>query len=243
MTTTVAMSATFSRHVDWMTDGHRYLGSRLAQLGDDELSAPSALPGWTRRHLLSHLGHNARALRNLVHWAATGEPTPMYSAPAARASEIDSGASWEPQRLRAFVEAEQGALATALAQLDGEQLGAEVITAQGRQVRAAVLPWLRTRELWIHAVDLHRDADFSDFPAPLLDKLLAEVLRWRRDVRGETLHVQPTDREPAPALGDQQHPGQVVGRAADLARWATGRGAVNIRTTDDSPLPILSAWL
>jgi maleylpyruvate isomerase len=110
-------------------------------------------------------------------------------------------------------------------------------------VPAAVLPWLRTRELWIHAVDLHRDADFSDFPAPLLDELLAEVLRWRRDVRGEAVRVQPSDRELASAPSEQQQPGQVVGHIADLARWATGRGAVNVRTTDDSPLPILSAWL
>jgi maleylpyruvate isomerase len=240
---TTPAPAVYSRHLGWMTDGYAYFRTRLERLSDAELSAPSALPGWTGQHLLSHIGHNARAVRNLAQWAATGQTIPMYSTPTARGNEIAARASWEPKRLRSFIETEQDALAAALQQLDNEQLATEVVTAQGRHVPAAVLPWLRIRELWIHTVDLHRDADFSDFPAPLLDELLAEVLRWRRDVRGEAVRVQPSDRELASAPSEQQHPGQVVGRAADLARWATGRGAVDIRTTDDSPLPILSAWL
>src|SRR6266851_4262672 len=123
--------------------------------GDDELSAPSALPGWTGRHILSHVGHNARALGRLAHWAATGEPTPMYSGPSARAAEIALGARWDADRLRLFVEVEQDALAAAFEKLDVEHWATEVVTAQGRHVTAAALPWLRTREVWVHAADLH----------------------------------------------------------------------------------------
>ena len=101
-----------------MTEGHRYFLARLAQVSDDELSAPSALPGWTGRHILSHVGHNARALGRLAHWAATGEPTPMYPGPSARAAEIALGARWDPDRLRSLVEVEQDALAAAFEKLD-----------------------------------------------------------------------------------------------------------------------------
>jgi maleylpyruvate isomerase len=226
-----------------MTEGHRYFLAKLARLSDDELRAPSALPGWTGRHVVSHVGHNARAVRRLAYWAATGEPTPMYSAPTVRASEITVGASWEPQRLRSFVEVEQDKLAAALEQLDKEQLAAEVVTAQGRHVPAAVLPWLRTRELWIHAVDLHCAADFSDFPPSLLDELVVDVLRWRRDVRGEAMRVRPTDRELAPMLGGPAPPEWIEGLAADLARWLTGRGEVDIEMSNQSALPGLAAWL
>src|SRR5438309_7078637 len=73
------VAADLSRHLGWMTEGHRYFLARLAQVSDHELLAPSALPGWTGRHILSHVGHNARAVRRLAHWAATGVPTPMYS--------------------------------------------------------------------------------------------------------------------------------------------------------------------
>ena len=226
-----------------MTEGHRYFLATLAQVSDDELFAPSALPGWTGRHILSHVGHNARAVRRLAHWAATGEPTPMYSRPTARAREIALGARWNPQRLRSFVEVEQVALAAALEQLDDEHLATEVVTAQGRHVPAAVLPWLRTRELWIHAVDLHRDADFSDFPPALLDELMVDVLRWRRDVRGEAVRVRPTDRDLTPALDELAPPEWIEGRTADLARWLTGRGAANIQTSNHSALPTLASWL
>ncbi len=173
-----------------MTEGHRYFLARLAQVSDDELSAPSALPGWTGRHILSHVGHNARAVGRLAHWAATGEPTPMYSGPDARAAEIALGARWDPARLRSFVVVEQDALAAAFEKLDVEHWATEVVTAQGRHVTAAALPWLRTREVWIHAADLHGAADFSDFPPPLLDELIADVLRWRRAVREEALQVR-----------------------------------------------------
>jgi maleylpyruvate isomerase len=226
-----------------MTEGHQYFLAKLAQLSDDELSAPSALPGWTGRHLLSHVGHNARAIGRLAHWAASGKPTPMYPGSDARSAEIDLGASWHPQRLRSFVEAEHDQLAAALDQLDDEQLATTVVTAQGRHVPAAVLPWLRTREVWIHAVDLHHDADFSDFPPALLDELIADVLRWRRDVRGETVRARPSDRDVGPALDEQTPATWVEGRAADLVRWLTGRGAANVHTVNRSTLPTLAAWL
>jgi maleylpyruvate isomerase len=237
------MARALSRHLGWMTEGHRNFLDRLALLSDDQLLAPSALPGWTGRHILSHVGHNARAIGRLAHWAATGEPTPMYSASTARATEIALGARWHPQRLRSFVEVEQDELAAALAQLDNEQLATEVVTAQGRRMLAAVLPWLRTREVWIHAVDLHRDADFSDFPPALLDELMVDVLRCRRDVRGETVRVRPSDRDRIPALDEPAPPEWIEGRTADLVRWLTGRGAANIQTSNHSALPTLGAWL
>jgi maleylpyruvate isomerase len=226
-----------------MTEGHRYFLARLAQLSDDELSAPSALPGWTGRHILSHVGHNARALGRLVHWAATGEPTPMYSGPAARAAEIELGARWDADRLRSFVDVEQEALAAAFEKLDEQHWASEVVTAQGRHVTAAVLPWLRTREVWVHAADLAGAADFSDFPPPVLDELMADVLRWRRAVREEALQVRPTDRDTAPPSDGQAPPVWIEGRTADLARWLTGRGAANIQASDQSALPTLGPWL
>src|SRR2546428_7133315 len=80
-----------------MTGGHRFFMAALAQVSDDQLSAPSALPGWTGRHILSHVGHNARAVGRLAYWAATGVPTPMYPGPTARAEEIALGAQWDAE--------------------------------------------------------------------------------------------------------------------------------------------------
>lgn len=237
------MTADLSRHLGWMTEGHRFFLAGLAQVSDDELSAPSALPGWTGRHILSHVGHNARAVGRLAHWAATGVPTPMYPGPTARAEEIALGARWDGQRLRLFIEVEQETLAAALAKLDAEHWANEVVTAQGRHVTASVLPWLRTRELWVHATDLYDGADFSDFPPPLLDELIIDVLQRRRDANGEVVQVRPTDRDHTPPFDGTAPRVWIEGRTADLARWLTGRGAANIHTSDHSALPTLVPWL
>jgi maleylpyruvate isomerase len=226
-----------------MTEGHRFFLAGLAQVSDDELLAPSALPGWTGRHILSHVGHNARAVGRLACWAATGVPTPMYPGAAARAAEIALGARWVGPRLRSFVEVEQEALAAALEKLDAEQWATEVVTAQGRHVTAAALPWLRTRELWVHATDLYDTTDFSDFPPPLLDKLIVDALGRRRDADGEEVQVRPTDRDRTPPFDGPPPPVWIEGRTADLARWLTGRGAANVKTSDHSPLPTLGPWL
>ncbi|WTY01388.1 maleylpyruvate isomerase N-terminal domain-containing protein [Streptomyces canus] len=38
------------------------------QPGRTGLSKPSALPGWTHKRVVSHVGFNARAAGRLVHW-------------------------------------------------------------------------------------------------------------------------------------------------------------------------------
>jgi len=167
----------------------------------------------------------------------------MYPGLTARAAEIALGAHWDAGRLRSFVEVEQDALAAAFEKLDAEHWATEVVTAQGRHVTAAALPWLRTREIWVHAADLHGAADFSDFPPPLLDELIADVLRFRRDAREEALQVRPTDRDTTPPFDGQAPPVWIEGRTADLARWLTGRGAANIRASGQSALPPLRPWL
>ena len=156
---------------------------------------------------------------------------------------MTSGHRFFMAALRLFVDVEQEALAGALEKLDAEQWATEVVTAQGRRVTAAALPWLRSRELWIHATDLHDAADFSDFPPRLLDELIDDVLRRRRDANGEIVLVRPTDRDRTPPFDGPAPPVWIEGRTADLAGWLTGRGATNIHTSDDSALPTLLPWL
>jgi hypothetical protein len=55
------------------------------------LAAPSLLPGWTRAHVLAHVARNADALVNLLTWARTGQPRPMYADRQQRDAEIEAG--------------------------------------------------------------------------------------------------------------------------------------------------------
>jgi maleylpyruvate isomerase len=234
---------TLRRHLDWMTEGHRYFLACLERLGDEELAQPTTLPGWTGRHLLSHVGHNAQALARLAHWASSGEPTPMYRSATARADEIEVGAGWPVPWLREFVQRQQDHLVTALDKLAEPSWQAEVVTAQGRTVPATTIPWLRCRELWVHASDLQGGMGFEDFPAQFVDELLLDVLSRRRLNSGLPGAVWAIDRSP-PIDPEDLGASRIEGRAAELARWLTGRGGAEaLRTSDGAPLPELSPWL
>src|SRR5579875_2883000 len=86
--------------LSWMRDGTERLLGDLASLSDQELEDPSLLPGWSRRYLVSHVAANADALRNLVHWARTGEERRMYASPEAREAGIRAGAARPTAELR-----------------------------------------------------------------------------------------------------------------------------------------------
>jgi len=227
-----------------MDQGYAYFAERLDLLDDERLGEPSGLVGWTRKHVTAHVGFNARALRRLVHWAATGERTPMYADDKARAAEIEQGAVLPAPDLRELVRTEQSRLRAALDGLDTPGWDAIVVTGQGRQVPACEVPWLRTREVWVHAVDLCDGADFTDFPADLLDALIADVIvTWRRRGQPPALVVAPTDRDREWTTDAPGTPTRVLGRAADLTRWLTGRGAREVGTSDGAPLPHIGHWL
>jgi len=70
--------------LDWVADGQVRLQRAVDVLPPHAVTEPSALPGWTRGHLLTHLARNADALVNLLTWARTGIPTPMYASPDQR---------------------------------------------------------------------------------------------------------------------------------------------------------------
>jgi maleylpyruvate isomerase len=231
------------RHLNWMAEGHRYFLTRLEQMSDAELLKPTTLPGWTGRHLLSHVGHNAQALARLARWAHSAEPTPMYRSPSARADEIEHGSGWAVPKLREFVAHEQDQLVAELDKITDTGWRAEVVTAQGRTVPAAAIPWLRCRELWIHASDLRGGRGFADLPAEFLDELLLDVLTRRRQKSEPIVAVRATDR-PRPVDPQDRGTGQVEGSAGELARWLTGRGGAEaLHTSDGAPLPELSPWL
>jgi maleylpyruvate isomerase len=227
----------------WREEGTRLLLGAVDRLSASELDAPTALPGWTRRHLVAHVGYNAHALCRLASWARTGEPSPMYASPEQRAAEIAAGAKWEAGLLRDFARASALALSDELASLDDEDWLREVVTAQGRTVRATEIPWMRTREVAVHAVDLETGLSFDDLPVDLCAALVADVsaLRSKRG-DGPALLLTSATGEAWHIHG--HHPTQsVLGDPHSLARWLTGRGSEGLTTEDGRALPALGPWL
>ena len=146
----------------------------VERLGDSDFDEPCLLPGWSRRHVIAHVHSNAKALRRLVRWARTGEATPMYRSARQRTAEIESGARLPVIALRSLVRVSAETLAAELESLPEAAWDNEVVTAQGRTVRAREIVWMRTREVAVHAIDLDVGVRFADLPGDLLAALLAD---------------------------------------------------------------------
>ena len=138
----------------WMGAGTELLVRAVSALPDDALAEPSRLPGWTRAHVVGHLARNAEALTRLATWARTGVETPMYADREQRAADIEESAQAPVDTLRRELVETAATLDAALAALDERTWQAPVRSAVGRPIPAAEVPWMRVREVWLHAVDL-----------------------------------------------------------------------------------------
>jgi maleylpyruvate isomerase len=182
---------------DWMDLGTKLFLDAVESLPDTAFDEPTGLPGWTRTHLVAHVHYNAEALRRLVSWARTGVENRMYAGPEQRAAEIEEGAQLPAAQLRRLVHDSARQLAAELDELPEDAWQHEVVTAQGRTVAATEIPWMRTREVAVHAVDLGTGIGFDDLPDELNTAVALDVVR-KRSGNGE---------------------------AAALAEWLTGRAS------------------
>jgi maleylpyruvate isomerase len=231
--------------VAWVREGTALFERTMAGIGDEDLDAASALPGWRRTHVAAHVASNADALVNLLTWARTGVPTPMYASPEQRADDIEKGAGLPAGELREKLAAANARLDRALAEMPEDAWDAQVRTARGRTVPASQVPWMRVREVWVHAVDLLAGAGFPDFPAPLLTALIDDAapgFSGRPDL--PRVALEATDAEVRREIGTSgDAPVAVSGRLADLTAYLLGRPVSGrLESVAEGP-PTLPGWL
>ena len=223
-----------AERLDLMRQGERFFLAQLERVAD--LSAPCALPGWSRAHLVAHVARNADALSNLVTWARTGVETPMYASDAAREAGIESSAQQTPDLLRADVAASSTRLLEAMMALSDDAWDAEVRTRRGRVIPASEIVWMRIREVWVHAVDLDAGATFADLPEVVVLDFVHEVangLMGREDCPAMEVDIGTTAWRVGPVVAD---PVVVRGAASDVLAWLLGRAPL-----PGAPTP--PAWL
>ena len=184
------------------------LDQDVARLRQDSLAEASALTGWTRAHLLTHLARNADGLRNLLLAARTGAELRMYANPRARAADIEAGSSRPADVvIDDLLESDRRFLAE-VAGMPSDRWVVEVAFASGQpdapRIAAIDVLLMRLNEVAIHHVDLAAGFGFEDVPAKVAEALIDRYVR-RYANRG--------------VVADG-----VEGSLAERLRWLAGRG-------------------
>ncbi|MEV0977746.1 maleylpyruvate isomerase family mycothiol-dependent enzyme [Streptomyces sp. NPDC049915] len=224
------------------TSVNRLLATAAA-LSDEEVRAPSLLPGWTRAHVLTHLARSADSRSRLLTSARTGIDLPQYADEAQREREIEEGAGRSAAVLLNDMDTALHRFLTAVADHPHDAWDVPVRWLGGglRPVRGTVGSMLR--EVEVHHTDLATGHGPADWPALFVARELETTvgkLRGDRDAPSMTLCADE-DRV-VRVVGGGQGP-RVTGPAAELLGWLTGRSDGRALTVDPpGPLPAPPAW-
>lgn len=220
--------------IEAVARAHAALGEITAGLDDRRIAEPSALPGWSRGHVLAHLTDNARIFTRLAEHALRGELVETYDGGVdERNAIIEANAGRSGNEHQAAL-AEQMARLEAVWARFGEDDWSRPVTFRNADVAATV--HARWREAWIHAVDLDLAVRPADWPEPLachaIDFLLSRL------PAGTVLRAEDVEREwPVGETAEAA----VTGRVRDLAAWLAGRTPA-VEPVASGGLPALGPW-
>lgn len=147
--------------------GTAYFARKLNELSDADLDRPSGVAGWSRRHVVAHIGYRARALARLVEAARAGRPVETLSEPEAQADDVDFGATLPAHALRGLFQHSAIHLDVEWRDLRASGWQARVQTLSGEVIAIAQTPWLRARQIWSGALDLRHGGSPRDVPSAL----------------------------------------------------------------------------
>jgi maleylpyruvate isomerase len=155
--------------VEGAARGHQRLLALLDEvLATDDpeawFSSPSALPDWTRRHVVAHLARNAESHVHLFAEAEAGREGEQYpGGGAARAAGIESYVGLDAATLVARNRAAVYALESAWAHTSAAAWDGAGRNSAGVRMKTRDLPMLRWREVEVHTSDLDAGVTFHDW--------------------------------------------------------------------------------
>ncbi|WP_405740881.1 maleylpyruvate isomerase family mycothiol-dependent enzyme [Streptomyces sp. NBC_01525] len=232
----------FAHDVAAVHEATERLLTAVAGLDDAAVTEPSLLPDWTRGHVLAHLSRNADALVNLLTWARTDVPTPMYADAATRDADIRRDAVRPlAAQLDDLRESGEGFTAAARA-LPADRRGFRVEMRNGVVERADRLPLRRLGEVELHHVDLGigytLDRLTAAFVAAELDFLTGVKFAGHAKLPALELRTADGRSRRTGRAAEGAAPLVVTGPATALLGWLTGRGEGDELTADGGALPV-----
>lgn len=137
---------------------HERLASVVATLTDDDVRAPSRLPGWSRGHVLTHIARNADGIRRMVEGVLAGHVAAMYPGGLdERTRDIEDGAGRSATVLADDAVTSAARLVEAWDRLDEDQWRNGTGLHPLGEVAVATAPFRRLREVEVHLADLGLD--------------------------------------------------------------------------------------
>ena len=124
-----------------------------------------------------------------------------------------------------------------------------MVTAQGRTVPASETPWMRAREVMVHAVDLGTRRHLRATSRPTSWWRCATTSSRKRSAAagspsaGPALAVEATDTPSRWDIAGVGEPVLVEGTLAAVAAYLSGRSADGVPHSGADPVPELPAWL
>ena len=208
-----------------VAEAHRRLHRALDGLTDEQVRAPSPLPGWTRGHVLAHVTDAGRALADLVEHALLGVLIPLYDPRTHdRDGSIEATAGRTADEHRRALLRHSVRLEDAWARVrDWDQ---HVDYRDGKLSSTVFARW---REVWIHAVDLDTGIGVADWP----EDFAVHAVDFLAGRLPDDVAIRAGDRRWGSGGTE------VTGPVRELAAWLSGR------TTGDSltgELPKLGPW-
>ena len=203
--------------------------------------APSALPGWTRGHVVAHVACNGLATAAVLDKMRRGQDPAFYESADRRTADIEELAAADLERLRTVSLEAAGRCHEAIDAVlhhGPPELGerrARTFPDSERTTDVTETVLTRWREVEIHHADLAGGYGPADWPAAFTDYLLGVVVADRGE-ECDLLLVTP-ERDIPVGSGEGL---RVEGMPAGLAWWLLGRPPVPELT---GRLPALSPWV
>ncbi|MEY9964625.1 maleylpyruvate isomerase [Streptacidiphilus sp. MAP12-16] len=200
----------------------------VGRMRPEQVFEPSALPGWTRGHVLTHLARNADALCNLLLGARTSQPIQMYPSPESRDRAIEDGAKRPLAEQLADLRASALRFVAATEAMPDSAWSVQVPHRLGPFPAARVAD-KRYSEVEYHHVDLLLDYSPAQWPADFVAEELAALTERYHNIGSlppVTLFDETTDMNYV--IGQAVEPDAVIecgasGPSHALVAWLSGR--------------------
>ncbi|WP_030238436.1 maleylpyruvate isomerase family mycothiol-dependent enzyme [Streptomyces sp. NRRL S-350] len=240
MTDPQSAAASAASWLDQVEESTQRLLQTASELKPEAVTEPSALPGWTRGHVLAHLARNADSLVNLLDGARTGTDIPQYASGEARDRDIERDAPRPLDVHLADLRASHARFAEAAALMTPEAWAATVKHRFGYLFPASDIPHKRLLELEYHHVDLDAGHTPAQWPESFAVAQFHKLADGLSDAGLSAVELIADDTEDRAVIGTGEAALTVRGPVRALTAWLSGRSdGANLRRTPDTALPPL----